>query len=226
MSSITESSFIVTRIQDIYQTLPPTVRLIAVTKQVSVTFIRQAYAAGIRDFGESRIQEAQFKQTQLQDLLDINWHFIGHLQSNKIKSALQQFSWIHSVDSLQLAQKLDKKAIQLGKKPNICLQVKFLPDPNKSGWSVSNLLASLPELDRFQNLQIKGLMTIPPANLTSQQILEIFQKNQCLAKEIQSQNWSHIQMQELSMGMSEDYSLALQAGATMIRLGRILFGDR
>lgn len=226
MSNAVESSFIVTRIQDIYQTLPPTVRLIAVTKHVSITFIRQAYATGIRDFGESRIQEAQFKQTQLQDLLDINWHFIGHLQSNKIKAALQQFSWIHSVDSLQLAQRLDQTAAQLGKKPNICLQVKFLPDPNKSGWSVSDLLASLSELDKFQNLQIKGLMTIPPANLTPQETLEVFQKNQYLAKEIQSQNWSRIQMQELSMGMSEDYSLALQADATMIRLGRILFGDR
>ncbi|MUH00599.1 YggS family pyridoxal phosphate-dependent enzyme [Scytonema sp. UIC 10036] len=226
MSNFLESSSLITRIQDIYTALPPRVCLIAVSKQVPVTLIRQAYALGIRNFGESRIQEAQAKQAQLLDLPDIIWHFIGRLQSNKVKAALQQFSWIHSVDSLKLAQQLDQIARQLGKKPNICLQVKFLEDPNKSGWSVSNLLTSLQELNDFQHLQIRGLMTIPPAGLTPQKTLEVFQKNQYLAKQIQEQNWSRIQMQELSMGMSEDYSLALEAEATMIRLGRILFGNR
>jgi pyridoxal phosphate enzyme (YggS family) len=226
MSNAVKHSSLVTRIQDICKTLPPKVRLIAVTKQVPVTLIRQAYAIGIRDFGESRIQEAQSKQAQLQDLPDITWHFIGHLQSNKAKAAVKQFFWIHSVDSFKLAQRLDQIAAQLGKKPNICLQIKFLPDPKKSGWFVSDLLASLPDLNNFQHLQIKGLMTIPPSGLTPQETLAVFQKNQYLAKEIQVQSWSRIQMQELSMGMSEDYSLALQANATMIRLGRILFDNR
>jgi pyridoxal phosphate enzyme (YggS family) len=98
------------RIANIRQQLPPSVRLIAVTKQVSVEAMREAYAAGIRDFGESRTQEAEAKLAQLRDLPDLNWHFIGHLQSNKVKKALEQFQWIHSCDSLKLAQRLERLA--------------------------------------------------------------------------------------------------------------------
>ena len=103
--------------------------MIAVSKQVSAQAIRSAYAAGIRDFGESRIQEAASKQAELQDLPDITWHFIGHLQGNKAKKAIEQFHWIHSVDNLKLAQRLDQLAQQLGVSPQVCLQVKFSPIP-------------------------------------------------------------------------------------------------
>jgi PLP dependent protein len=106
------------------------------------------------------------------------------------------------------------------------VQVKILPDPNKRGWSVSELLADLPELDRLTNLQIRGLMTIPPANLEAEENLKVFQKTYELADKIRQQSWQNIQLQELSMGMSGDYPLAIQAGATMVRLGRILFGER
>ncbi|MEH1836359.1 MAG: YggS family pyridoxal phosphate-dependent enzyme [Nostoc sp.] len=220
------SSSISERIVIIRSSLPTSVRLIAVSKQVSAQAIRSAYAAGIRDFGESRIQEAASKQAELQDLPDITWHFIGHLQSNKAKKAIEQFHWIHSVDNLKLAQRLDQLAQQLGVSPQVCLQVKILPDPNKSGWSVPELLADLPTLNQYKNLQIQGLMTIPPSGLNDSEILSVFNLNRELAKEIQEQNWSHIKMQHLSMGMSGDYELAVQAGATMVRLGTILFGDR
>ncbi|MEH1844294.1 MAG: YggS family pyridoxal phosphate-dependent enzyme [Nostoc sp.] len=220
------SSSISERIVIIRSSLPISVRLIAVSKQVSAQAIRSAYAAGIRDFGESRIQEAASKQAELQDLPDITWHFIGHLQSNKAKKAIEQFHWIHSVDNLKLAQRLDQLAQQLGVSPQVCLQVKILPDPNKSGWSVPELLADLPTLNQYKNLQIQGLMTIPPSGLNDSEILSVFNLNRELAKEIQEQNWSHIKMQHLSMGMSGDYELAVQAGATMVRLGTILFGDR
>ena len=220
------SSSISERIVSIRSSLPTSVRLIAVSKQVSAQAIRSAYAAGIRDFGESRIQEAASKQAELQDLPDITWHFIGHLQSNKAKKAIEQFPWIHSVDNLKLAQRLDQLAQQLGVSPQVCLQVKILPDPNKSGWSVPELLADLPTLNQYKNLQIQGLMTIPPSGLNTAEILNVFNLNRQLAKEIQEQNWSHIKMQQLSMGMSGDYELAVQAGATMVRLGTILFGDR
>ncbi|MHC5825296.1 MAG: YggS family pyridoxal phosphate-dependent enzyme, partial [Nostoc sp.] len=173
-----------------------------------------------------RIQEAASKQAELQDLPDITWHFIGHLQSNKAKKAIEQFSWIHSVDNLKLAQRLDELAQQLGVSPQVCLQVKILPDPNKSGWSVPQLLADLPTLNQYKNLQIQGLMTIPPSGLNDSEILSVFNLNRDLAKEIQEQNWPQIKMQQLSMGMSGDYELAVQAGATMVRLGTILFGDR
>ncbi|MEH2418215.1 YggS family pyridoxal phosphate-dependent enzyme [Nostoc sp.] len=220
------SSSISERIISIRSSLPTSVRLIAVSKQVSAQAIRSAYAAGIRDFGESRIQEAASKQAELQDLPDITWHFIGHLQSNKAKKAIEQFPWIHSVDNLNLAQRLDQLAQQLGVSPQVCLQVKILPDPNKFGWSVPELLADLPTLNQYKNLQIQGLMTIPPSGLNDSEILSVFNLNRELAKEIQEQNWSQIKMQHLSMGMSGDYELAVQAGATMVRLGTILFGDR
>jgi pyridoxal phosphate enzyme (YggS family) len=217
---------IASRIASIRQQLPDSVKVIAVTKQVSVVAMREAYAAGVRDFGESRVQEAEFKQTQLQDLTDITWHFIGRLQSNKAKKALEKFQWIHSLDSLKLAQRLDQLAQTLEDKPQICLQVKIVPDPNKSGWTVPSLLADLPELNQCTNLKIQGLMTIPPLGLNDSEILNVFECTRELAQKIHQQNWSNIQMQQLSMGMSDDYQLAVQAGATMVRLGRILFGER
>lgn len=219
------SSSISVRIVNLRASLPDSVRLIAVTKLVSTDAMRFAYDAGIRDFAESRIQEAASKQAELQ-LPDITWHFIGHLQTNKAKKAIEQFQWIHSVDSLKLAQRLDQLAQQLGVSPNVCLQVKIKSDPNKSGWSVPELLVDLPELNHCKNLQIQGLMTIPPQGLSDSEILNLYNCTRELAKEIQQQNWSNIYMNHLSMGMSGDYHLAVQAGATMIRLGTILFGER
>ena len=221
------SSSLAFRIAAIRSSLPASVKLIAVTKQIPTDAMRSAYAAGIRDFGESRIQEAASKQTELQDLSDITWHFIGNLQANKAKKAIELFRWIHSVDNLKLAQRLNQLAQQLGVSPLVCLQVKILPDPNKSGWSdPSQLLADLPALNQCKNLQIQGLMTIPPLGLNDSEILNVFNVTRELAKDIQEQNWSNIQMQHLSMGMSGDYKLAVQAGATMVRLGTILFGNR
>lgn len=220
------SSSLIEHIATICASLPSSVRVIAVTKTVPTELMRSAYAAGIRDFGESRIQEAARKQAELQDLSDVTWHLIGHLQSNKAKKALEQFQWIHSVDNLQLAQRLNQLALQMGVSPQVCLQVKILPDANKSGWSVPELLADLSGLNQCKNLQIQGLMTIPPAGLDDGEILNVFNNTNKLAKEIQSQNWSHLKMQHLSMGMSGDYQLAVQAGATMVRLGTVLFGQR
>lgn len=214
------------RITKIRSNLPASIRLIAVTKQVSVDAIRAAYAAGIRDFGENKVQEAQEKQAQLQDLSEITWHLIGHLQTNKAAKALKQFQWIHSVDSLKLAQRLDRLAEELSCSPNICLQVKILPDPNKYGWSIAELITDLPQLNQCQHLKIKGLMTIPPQGLDHGQTLSVFEKTQELAQEIRKKNLSNLNIQELSMGMSEDYNLAITAGTTMVRLGKTLFGER
>jgi pyridoxal phosphate enzyme (YggS family) len=199
------------RVFQIRQTLPPSVRLIAVSKQVSIAAMREAYAAGIRDFGESRVQEAEEKRRQLQDLPDITWHLIGHL---------------HSVDSLKLAERLNRFAEGYEQKPRICLQVKLLPDPNKTGWSVSDLLADLSQLDQLEHLAICGLMTILPLGLSEAEGLEVFLQTRNLADSICQKDWQRIQVHELSMGMSNDYAIAVQAGATMVRLGRILFGDR
>lgn len=220
------TSLIAERIASIRQQLPASIRLIAVTKQVSVVAMREAYNVGIRDFGESRVQEAASKQQQLQDLPDITWHLIGSLQSNKAKKALEIFQWIHSLDSLKLAQRLDSLAQQMFCQPQVCLQVKLLNDPNKSGWTVPELLAALPQLNQCLHLQIRGLMTIPPLGLNDAEILNFFEQTRELSDKIRQQNWSHLKMQELSIGMSGDYHIAVQAGATMVRLGSILFGER
>ncbi|MBS0017933.1 MAG: YggS family pyridoxal phosphate-dependent enzyme [Arthrospira sp. SH-MAG29] len=214
------------RIAKIRAAIPPEVRLVAVTKTVSVSAMRLAYEAGVRDFGENRVQEAEAKQSQLQDLTDINWHLIGHLQSNKAATAIAHFDWIHSVDSLKLAQRLDRLATEQSRCPRICLQVKILPDPNKYGWTVPELLADLPQLNACESLNIQGLMTIPPQGLTENETRSVFEQTRQLATQIEGQNWSNIKMQELSMGMSGDYLLAVEAGATMIRLGQTIFGPR
>lgn len=220
------TSSIASRLATVRQHLPASVRLIAVTKQVSIAAMREAYKCGVRDFGESRVQEAESKQAGLEDLPDITWHFIGRLQSNKAKKALELFKWVHSLDSLKLAQRLDQLAQPLSCKPQVLLQVKILPDDNKAGWTECELLADLSQLNQCNNLQIQGLMTIPPLGLNDSEIVSVFTQTRELAAKIQQQNWSNIQMQQLSMGMSDDYQLAVGAGATMVRLGRILFGER
>ncbi|HHP7232603.1 MAG TPA: YggS family pyridoxal phosphate-dependent enzyme, partial [Xenococcaceae cyanobacterium] len=207
--------------------IPENVRLIAVSKQVSPAAIRTAYNCGIRDFAENRLQEAIAKQEQLPDLADICWHFIGHIQTNKAKKVLQHFSWIHALDSLKLAQRLDQLAADLSVSPQVCLQVKILPDPNKYGWEVPQLLSQLPELDNLSQLKIRGLMTILPLGLAPEKALATFSQTRQLAETItQQQPWSNLVMKELSMGMSGDYLLAIEAGATMVRLGTIIFGKR
>ncbi|MGL6340757.1 MAG: YggS family pyridoxal phosphate-dependent enzyme [Waterburya sp.] len=210
----------------IQQQIPKNVKLIAITKQVGLESIRAAYEVGIRDFGENRLQEALSKQEQLQDLTNISWHFIGHIQKNKAKKIIENFDWIHSVDSLALAQRLNILAEELNLTPKVFLQVKALPDPNKYGWQITDLLQDLVSLNQFQQLDIQGLMTILPLGLSSPEILSAFQAIQQLAITIKQKNYSNLTMQELSMGMSGDYLLAIQAGATMIRLGSIIFGER
>lgn len=226
MTSFLETGTIAERIAYIRQTIPEMVRLIAVTKQVSIPAMREAYTAGIRDFGESRIQEAEAKRTELSDLKDVTWHLIGHLQANKAQKAIQIFQWIHSIDSLKLAERVDRLALEQGAAPVLCLQVKLLPDPDKYGWSVTQLMADLPRLNRLERVAIQGLMTIPPVALSQDELLAFFQQTRELAQQINQLSLPRICIQQLSMGMSDDYPLAIQSGATMIRLGRVLFGQR
>ena len=220
------TGYISQKIDSIRQQVPQNVRLIAITKQVSVEAMREAYATGIRDFGENRLQEALSKQEQLQDIKDINWHFIGHIQKNKAKKIIEHFTWIHSVDSLALAKRLNRLAEELNQIPKVFLQVKVLPDPNKYGWEVTNLLQDLPQLSEYRHLDFQGLMTILPLGLSPTEVLEAFQETKQLATTIKQKGYTNLTMKELSMGMSGDYMQAIEAGATMIRLGRIIFGER
>ena len=213
------------KIDLIRQQIPDSVRLIAVSKQVSVSAINIAYKCGIRDFAENRLQEAIAKQEELQDLSDICWHFIGHIQTKKARKVLEHFSWIHSLDSLKLANKLNNLAAELSVSPQILLQVKVLADPNKYGWEVPELLAALPKLNSCSNLNIQGLMAILPLGLSPQETLSACTQTRKVAQTIQQQG-SNLAMNELSMGMSGDYLLAIKAGATMVRLGTVIFGQR
>lgn len=221
---------LVNRLREIQTTIPSHVRLIAVSKTVPPEAMLMVYGEGIRDFAENKLQDAISKQQQLKDFSDICWHFIGHLQTNKAKKVVECFSWIHSVDSLKLAQKLDIYSQEaLNKKnitdlPQVCLQVKILPDDNKYGWSVSQLYEDLESLKSLKYLNIRGLMTILPLGLSREKILSAFEEARDLVENLKKSFNSNFD--QLSMGMSGDYLLAIEAGATMVRLGTIIFGDR
>ncbi|MBC8122159.1 MAG: YggS family pyridoxal phosphate-dependent enzyme [Gemmatimonadaceae bacterium] len=218
------------QVRRLREELPAQVRLVAVSKQVPVDLMREAYVAGIRDFGESRIQEARQKLPQLAGLEGISWHLIGTLQSNKVRPALELFDWIHSVDSWSLAERVNMVAAQLSRRPKLLLQVKLTPDPDKSGWLESALWEALPRLAALPQVEIRGLMAIAPLGLDPIQTRDLFGRVAQLADSIRQKasaaGWGTIRMEELSMGMSGDYPSAVQAGATMVRLGQIVFGSR
>ncbi len=214
-------SNICANISNIRANIPTSVKLVAVSKYTTTASIRAAYNAGVRDFGESRVQESKIKQDELADLSDITWHMIGSLQSNKTRQAIAQFDWIHSIDRLSLAQQCDRLISELGKSPKLLLQVKLADDPQKSGWSESELLTDLPELEKLENLDIIGLMTILPLGLDESQAYAIFSRVGDLAEKLRSLGWKNIH--ELSMGMSADYAIAIKAGASIIRVGTQIF---
>ncbi|MEY3300059.1 MAG: hypothetical protein RLZZ597_3319 [Cyanobacteriota bacterium] len=226
MTATASAQQITERILALQASLPSTVTLVAVTKFLPVEVIRIAYAAGVRHFGESRVQEAIAKQADLQDYSDITWHLIGHLQTNKARKAVEHFQWIHSIDSLKLAERLNQVAAELGKRPHGCLQVKMVPDPPKTGFNLNELEATLPILNQLTHLDLCGLMTIPPQSASPNQIQQVFEGAKHLAERINQAGFSTLHIQHLSMGMSGDYPLAIAAGATMVRLGTTLFGPR
>lgn len=217
------------KLDEIRKTIPPMVRLVAVTKKVDLERMKWIYAQGVRDFGENKLQEAIIKQSQLKDLTDITWHFIGHLQSNKAKKAVECFRWIHSVDSLKIVQRLNfysQQALEGGvinSPPQVCLQVKLLPDENKYGWSVEQLWQDLPLLESLHFLDFRGLMTILPLGLSLEETFSAFDSLRVLREKIREKGYCGDNFDQLSMGMSDDYLMAIKAGSTMIRLGRILF---
>lgn len=214
---------IANRIQELGQQLPDTVQLVAVSKTVPVEKMRWAYEAGVRHFGESKVQEALEKQAALQDLPGIVWHFIGHLQSNKARKVFTAFDWVHSVDSVKLAQRFQQLTQELGPGPKLLLQVKMRPDPSKFGWCREDLEAHWDFLTGAE-FQLRGLMTILPRGLTPGERLQVFQEMAQLRSQLQRAGLP--QLTELSMGMSGDFPEAIAAGSTLVRIGQGIFGDR
>jgi hypothetical protein len=198
--------------------LPPSCRLLAVSKGQPAEVIREAVALGQQSFGESRLQEAQAKQLALGDLPPLDWHFIGRLQANKVRGVLRHFGTIHSLDSLPLAERLQRIAQEEGVSPVVFAQVKILPDPGKTGFDPATLRLLCPDLAAMDPLRLQGLMTMAPQGLKPPERLALFQQCAALARELG--------LPELSMGMSGDWQEAVKAGSTWVRVGSGLFGER
>jgi pyridoxal phosphate enzyme (YggS family) len=203
---------------------PSSVRLVAVTKTVDVESIRQAVAAGASVLGENRVQEARGKIEKLGNLA--RWHLIGHLQKNKAKYAVKLFELIHSVDDLELARELDRQAAKIGKVQDVLIEVSIAGEAVKAGVAIQDVAALVRETAKLKNISIKGLMTIPPYSEDPESSRSFFRKLRDLAETIKKENIPAVSMNELSMGMSGDFEVAVEEGATMVRVGTAIFGER
>ena len=198
------------------------VQLIAVTKTHPVDVIQKAIDAGQLMFGENRVQEARAKIPELSSR--IQWHLIGHLQSNKIRPALPLFQLIHGVDSVELLADIDRIAAELGLFPRILLQVNLAGEASKFGFSPAKLLEQVETIDGFKRANIEGLMTIPPLAPSPEHSRPYFVALRELRDRLARE--SGFALPELSMGMSDDYQVAIAEGATMVRVGTAIFGER
>ncbi len=213
---------------------PQEVTLVAVTKAIEPALIQEAMALGLRDFGENRVQEAAEKIPLLQEE-GINWHMIGHLQRNKVKKALSLFDLIHSVDSLRLAQEIDGYAGRIGMVMPVLLEVNLSGEASKYGFRLApsvtdeaereTFFAYVEEVIRLPNLQVRGLMTMAPLVSQPEEARPYFSGLRRLQDELR-QRFPQLGWEELSMGMSDDFEVAVEEGATMVRLGRAIFGER
>lgn len=201
------------------------VRLVAATKTVSVERIREAIDAGLMLAGENRLQEALPKIEALRSE-PIRWHFIGQLQRRKARSVIGVFDLIHSVDSLELAEEIDRRAEAAGLRQDILLEVNIGEEATKAGFNSEDLERALPQLGALMHVAVKGLMTIPPLAKDSEEARPYFRRLRELAARLSQQRIPRISMDELSMGMSNDYPVAIEEGATLVRVGTAIFGAR
>jgi len=207
---------------------PSQITLMTVTKTVDPARIREAYAAGLRIFGENRVQEFESKSAALSDCAGAEWRLIGHLQTNKAADAVRAFSAIDTLDSLRLARKLNAAAEKLGKKIHILLEINIGGEGSKSGFvpgsqELEETLVAAPQL---QWLTIRGLMAIPPFFEDPEQARPYFRKLRQLRDQIAARQLTAVSMEVLSMGMSHDFEVAIQEGSTCVRIGTAIFGAR
>jgi pyridoxal phosphate enzyme (YggS family) len=203
---------------------PSSVRLVVVTKTVDHDRIREVVAAGAAILGENRVQEAKEKIGALGKIA--SWHLIGHLQTNKAKYAVRLFDLIHSVDNLELAAEIDRQAAKIGKVQNILIEVNIAGEASKAGMAVKGAPALVREAARLKNISIQGLMTMPPYSENPEDSRPYFTVLRELAETIATGNIPNVAMQELSMGMSADFEVAIAEGATLVRVGTAIFGER
>ena len=199
--------------------------LIAVSKTKPVSSIEEAYACGIRDFGENKVQELVDKYEQLPK--DIRWHMIGHLQRNKVKYIVDKVYMIHSVDSLRLAEEISKEAVKKQVNVNILLEVNIAGEDSKFGIRTKQECVELvKQIAKLPNIIIKGLMTVAPFTENAEENRLYFAKLRQLAVDIKNENIDNIYVDILSMGMSGDYEVAVEEGASYVRVGTGIFGER
>ncbi|HEY4679298.1 MAG TPA: YggS family pyridoxal phosphate-dependent enzyme [Candidatus Angelobacter sp.] len=207
---------------------PGSITLMAVSKTVEPERIKEAYAAGLRVFGENRVQEFEGKSGALSELKNAEWHLIGHLQSNKAKKAAEGFHAVDSVDSVRLAEKLNQAAAEAGKKLDVLIEIKVGQEESKAGITLDspeleNLLRAAPQLE---SLQIRGLMTVPPFTENPEGARPYFRLLRDMRDQIVVRKLLGIQMDVLSMGMSHDFEVAIEEGSTCVRVGTAVFGIR
>jgi PLP dependent protein len=207
---------------------PSKITLMAVSKTFPPQSIREAYGAGIRVFGENRVQEFSGKSSLLTDLKDADWHMIGHLQSNKAAAAAELFTAVDSVDSLKLAERLNASAEKLGKKLRVLIEINVGGESAKNGLApdssqLEELLVAAP---RFEHIEFLGLMTVPPFAEDAEQARPYFRKLRELRDHIAARNFPAIHMDTLSIGMSHDLEIAIEEGSTCVRVGTAIFGER
>lgn len=200
------------------------VTLICVSKTKPVEMIREAYEAGKREFGENKAQELKEKFEQLPQ--DIKWHFIGHLQTNKIKYIIGKACLIHSVDSYHLAEAIEKECIKKNAEADILVEVNVAQEASKFGLKLEDTMSLVEQISRLPHLHIRGLMTIAPYVQDPEENRGIFRQLKKLSVDIRAKNIDNVDMSVLSMGMTGDYQVAVEEGATHVRVGTGIFGER
>lgn len=204
---------------------PEAIRLVAVTKTVPAERIRAAVDAGVRLFGESRLQEALPKIEALRGC-DVRWHFIGRLQRRKVKAVVGTFAMIHSVDSLDLATEIDRRAGEAGLRQDVLLEINVGGEATKTGFSPDEAANAITALDALPNVAVRGLMAIPPPGPDAEASRGYFRAMRELATSLAGRSLRWVRMEELSMGMTGDFEVAVEEGATMVRIGTAIFGAR
>ncbi len=203
---------------------PEDIKVIAVTKGVEVSKIEDAISLGLIYLGENRVQEALKKMPLLPE--EVEWHFVGRLQRNKAKKVVEFFQYLHSLDSIDKGEELEKRARDLNKKLPVLIQVNLTGRETQGGVREEELLSLVYHIAQFSHLELRGLMTIGPVGGEEQEVRKIFARLRELKEEVNREMPRITNFQELSMGMSDDFPWAILEGATMIRLGRAIFGER
>lgn len=200
------------------------VTLIAVSKTKPVELLQEAYELGVRHFGENKVQELTDKYPQIP--CDMNWHMIGHLQRNKVKQVIDKAVLIHSVDSIRLAEAIETEAAKKGIVVNILLEVNVAEEESKFGMSMEEVLPAIEQISKLSHVKIKGLMTIAPFVENAEENRPVFALLKKLSVDIAAKNIDNVDVSILSMGMTNDYQVAIEEGATMVRVGTGIFGER